>query len=168
MPYQQTFSVSASFKGASSTNVVYKLPFIPSATSTTTYGKVFHGALTARLVSVQGTLFVAEFAADKAKPFATAAVVATTNVATTVHGLAVRSKFAFSGQAIEFDDKNLIGCGRVLKGVLDDGERPAVHVAVSSSWDASAMDVAFISLTFTVEFEGGSDSMAFEQALTFA
>jgi len=168
MPYQQTFSVSASLKGASSAHIVYKLPFTPGASSTTTYGKAFHGALTARLVSVQGTLFVAEFAADKAKPFATAAVVATTNAATTVHGLAVRSKFAFSGQAIEFDDKNLIGCGRVLKGVLDDGERPAVHVAVSSSWDTSALDVAFISLTFTVEFEGGSDSMAFEQALTFA
>lgn len=165
MSYQKTFFVSQALNGANASHRVYKLSFKPLDTSNSLYASHFKSCLTAKLVSAHGTLLVTRQPADKVSPYATAAIVADTNKADTVHGLAHGSKFAFGDQSLEFDLVGAIGVRSVLKGIFDVGECPALHVAVACDGDMSGVTVCQFSMKFTVEFSGESDAVAFEAAL---
>jgi len=168
MSYTHTFFVSQALKGANATHKVYKMDLVPTTTSTTLYGAHVRSCTSARLVSAKGTLFVIQQASDKASPFATAAIVDKANTANSVHGLANGGGFAFGNQTYEFDLSQSIGIDPIIKGVALAGGKPALHIAVASSWDTSSIDVAFFSMRFEVEFSGISDTVAFDGALPAA
>jgi hypothetical protein len=172
MVYTLSFPISATLMGAKSTHKVYKLSLIPvgptSGKSASLYYSHFRSAVKVTLLDVQGTIFCPRTALDKAASIASCAVVADTNTAATVHALARGRDVASEGRPARFQLSEAIGVRRILKGVADDGELPAVHLAVSSSWDAETTDSVVLSAMITVEFSGESDAVAYETALTFA
>jgi hypothetical protein len=172
MPYRFTFPASATLNGAAATHKIYKMSLVPAGPavgkSASLYYSHFRSALTVRLVDVQGTVFCPRAATDKPASIACAAVVADTNTAATVHALARGKEVASEGRPARFTLGEAIGVRRVLKGIADVGGCPAIHIAVSSSYDASTVDSVVLSALITVEFDGESDDVAYEIALTVA
>jgi hypothetical protein len=172
MPYQFTFPASATLNGANATHKIYKMSLIPVAPAankpSSLYYSHFRSALTVRLLDVQGTVFCPRAATDTPASIACAAVVADTNTAATVHALARGKEVASEGRPGRFTLAEAIGVRRILKGVADVGGVPAIHIAVSSSYDASDVDSVVLSALITVEFDGESDDVAYEVALSVA
>jgi hypothetical protein len=172
MPYQFTFPASATLNGANAAHKIYKMSLIPTAPAAnkqaSLYYSHFRSALSVRLLDVQGTVFCPRAATDTPASIACAAVVADTNTAATVHALARGKEVASEGRPGRFSLAEAIGVRRVLKGVADLGGVPAIHIAVSSSYDASDTDSVVLSALITVEFDGESDDVAYEVALTAA
>jgi hypothetical protein len=165
MSYTRTFNASFALKGGNKTTVVYKLPLTPSDTSTTFFGVHVRNAVTVVLDDVTGSLLVPLPATTKASPFGSANIVSTTASITSAHQLAMGSGFSTAGTPVQFSLAGSVGLRRVLKGVYDAGDPPSLFVAVSSSWDASAEDIAFVSLRLTCTFTGTSNAEAVETAL---
>lgn len=169
MPYSLTFNVSYALKGPASGHKVYKVSLVPQASASnappTLFYQHFLSATTVRLLRAEGNVFATVGPRDKPAPFCVGAIVGVNNPATTVHQLARGRPIASDGSNTSFSLANAPGINPVLKGVMEPGEHPALHVAVAAGYDASSLDVAIVSMAIEVEFDGVSDAVAYDQAL---
>jgi len=164
--YELTVPISATLKGANTGHKIYKLSLTPVATGTKTPFRIhWESALTVEILSVEGTVAVIRGHQDKTAGFAAAAIVGDGNTITTVHGLAVYSAPATEGAPARFSLEKAVGVRRVIKGVADVGDSPALHIGVANSYDASTHDVAMVTAMMRVRFTGTSDSIAYAAGL---
>jgi len=125
----------------------------------------WESALTVEILSVEGSVSVIRGSADKTAGFAAAAIVGDGNSITTVHGLAIYDKPATEGAPARFSFDKAIGVRRVIKGIADVGDSPALHIAVANSYDATTHDVAIVAAVMRVRFSGTSDAIAYASGL---
>jgi len=163
--YELSIPISATLKGANSGHKIYKLSLVPVSTNKTPFWTHYDSALTVEILSVEGSLSVIRGAQDKTAGFAVAAIVGAGNAAATVHALAVYTSPATEGSPSRFSLAQSVGVRRVIKGVADVGDSPALHVAVTNSYDASKHDVAILAAIMRVRFSGTSDSVAYAAGL---
>jgi len=163
--YELSIPISATLKGANAGHKIYKLSLVPVSTTKTPFWTHYDSALTVEILSVEGTLSVIRGAQDRTAGFAVAAIVGAGNSAATVHALAVYAAPATEGAPSRFSLSQSVGVRRVIKGIADVGDSPALHVAVTNSYNAGMHDVAILSAVMRVRFTGTSDSVAYAAGL---
>jgi len=168
MSYTRTFPIALALKGSATSHKIYKLDLIPSDTTLaapkTAFQWHFANALKVRIVSISGEVIVPFVEKDKAQPFGCAAIVASTNTASTVHELASGSSIVFAGASGRFEFRDGRGVDRSLKGEFRTGGGASLHIGIASSWDSKDVDLIFVTASMVLEFEGESDSALFAAA----
>jgi hypothetical protein len=168
MSYTIPFNVSFALRGGDSKTVLYKVPLTPAPASQGSPASMFRvhfdSATQVSLVDAEGTITCLQAKGTENAPFASAAFVGIDTPITSVHQLARGSPIASAGSSVPFSLGQSVGLARILKGVLDAGDPPALFVAISSSWNTSGFDVALVTMRLTVKFEGVSNAVVYSES----
>lgn len=167
MSYERSYSFAQAFKGGNATPVCFSISLVPSGT-TTSYSRSFADAESVELLSAKIETFVLQGALDKTGPISSGCISRVGHGFTTVHecaGIGGMSSIAGIGSSHELG--GTVGLRRKLKSnTPDDGDVPSFFVVVGTSWNSTASDVAWAKISFSVRFNGESNTAAYATVLT--
>lgn len=164
MSYTHTFGFSYNLLGNAST-ISYKIPLTPEATSTSMYGVHFHSALQVELEEVEATIAVLNAPKDHVDSVAAIAFIDSTLAPKTSHDIALGGTYASAGSTTTIKFTDSIGLRRILKGVLDAGAAPALIIGLTTQFDSSSKEVAFLTVKIKAKFAGQSSASVFNQSV---